>query len=310
MSTSNAPSTKALSTENMATERLAALPWPLADRPFVIAEIGINHNGDLEIAKQLIHAASEAGCDAVKFQKRTIDIVYTPEVLAQPRLSPWGDTQRAQKEALEFGEAEYDIIDAYCYEQGMAWFASAWDLPSLAFLAKYDPPCNKIASAMLTHRPLVEAIAAEGKLVFASTGMCTFEQIDTAVEILRAADCPFVLMHTVSTYPTPPSDLNLRMIETLHRRYGAPVGYSGHERSLEPSMAAATLGAVAIERHITLDRTMYGSDQSASLEPDDMKTLVSRLRELHEWLGDGEKRITDGEVSVAKKLRYWLDDAA
>jgi N-acetylneuraminate synthase len=310
MSTSNAPSTKALSKENMAAERLAALPWPLVDRPFVIAEIGINHNGDLEIAKQLIRAAREAGCDAVKFQKRTIDIVYTPEMLAQPRLSPWGDTQRAQKEALEFGAAEYDVIDGYCREQGMAWFASAWDLPSLAFLAKYDLRCHKIASAMLTHRPLVEAVAAEGKLVFASTGMCTFEQIDTAVEILRAADCPFVLMHTVSTYPTPPSDLNLRMIATLHRRYGAPVGYSGHERLLEPSLVAATLGAVAIERHITLDRTMYGSDQSASLEPGEMKVLVSRLRELHDWLGDGEKRITDGEVSVAKKLRYWVDDAA
>ncbi len=307
MSTSNAPSTKALS---LATERLAAQPWPLSGRPLVIAEIGINHNGDIAIAKQLIHAAREAGCDAVKFQKRTIDIVYSPEVLAQPRVSPWGDTQRAQKEGLEFGEAEYDAIDAYCREQGIAWFASSWDVPSLSFLAKYDLPYNKIASAMLPHLALVEAVAAEGKLTFASTGMSTYEQIDTAVEILRTAACPFALMHTVSTYPTPLDDLNLRMIETLRRRYGAPVGYSGHERLLEPSLIAAALGAVAIERHITLDRTMYGSDQSASLEPDEMKALVTRLDEMHGWLGDGEKRVTEGEASVARKLRYWLDDAA
>src|SRR4051812_33907898 len=171
----DAPITKALSVENMATESLASIPWPLAHRPFVIAEIGINHNGDLDVAKSLILAASEAGCDAVKFQKRTIDIVYTPEVLAAQRQSPWGDTQRAQKEGLEFGEAEYDAIDAYCRQLGLAWFASAWDVPSQTFLAKYDLPYNKIASAMLTHRPLVEAVAAEGKLVFASTGMCTFE---------------------------------------------------------------------------------------------------------------------------------------
>jgi len=310
MPTADAPTIRALSVENMATERLAAIPWPLADRPFVIGEIGINHNGDLEIAKRLIRAASEAGCDAVKFQKRTIDIVYTPEVLAQPRQSPWGDTQRAQKEGLEFGQAEYDAIDAYCRELGLAWFASAWDVPSQTFLAKYDLPYNKIASAMLTHRPLVEAVAAEGKLVFASTGMCNLEQIDTAVEVLRAAACPFVLMHTVSTYPTPPADLNLMTIDTLRRRYGAPVGYSGHESSVEPSLVAAMLGAVAIERHITLDRTMYGSDQSASLEPDELQTLVSRLRDLREWLGDGEKRIVPGEALVAEKLRYWPGDAS
>jgi N-acetylneuraminate synthase len=231
-------------------------------------------------------------------------------VLAQERISPWGTTQRAQKEGLEFGEAEYDVIDAYCRKLGIPWFASAWDVPSLHFLSKYRLPFNKIASAMLPHRPLVEAVAAEGKLVFASTGMSTFEQIDSAVEILRAADCPFVLMHTVSTYPTTPGELNLLMIETLQRRYGATVGYSGHERTLEPTLVASMLGATAIERHITLDRTMYGSDQSASLEPDELKTLVSRLNEMRQWLGDGEKRLTEGEVSVAKKLRYWLDAAA
>lgn len=309
MQTVDATTHQSLSMDNMAMENLASIPWPLANRPFVIAEIGINHNGDLEVAKALIRAAAEAGCDAVKFQKRTIDIVYTPEVLAQARQSPWGDTQRAQKEGLEFGEAEYDAIDAYCRELGLAWFASAWDVPSQTFLAKYDLPYNKLASAMLTHRPLVEAVAAEGKLVFASTGMCSFEEIDTAVEILRAAACPFVLMHTVSTYPTPPADLNLLTIDTLRRRYGAPVGYSGHEGSVEPSLVAAMLGAVAIERHITLDRTMYGSDQSASLEPGELQVLVSRLGELREWLGDGEKRITPGEATVAGKLRYWSGDA-
>lgn len=310
MQTLDATPPKTFLEKTLAGEHLAELPWALTDRPFVIAEIGINHNGDIEIAKQLIRAASEAGCDAVKFQKRTIDIVYTPEVLAQPRQSPWGDTQRAQKEGLEFGEAEYDIIDAYCRDLGLTWFASAWDVPSQTVMAKYDLPYNKIASAMLTHRPLVEAIAAEGKLVFASTGMCTLEQIDTAVEILREAACPFVLMHTVSTYPTPAADLNLMTIETLRRRYGAPVGYSGHESTVEPSLVAAMLGAVAIERHITLDRSMYGSDQSASLEPGELKVLVSRLRELRDWLGDGEKRLAPGEASVAGKLRYWSGDAS
>lgn len=305
MQTTDATANSAPFEAIMAGERLAGFTWPLATRPFVIAEIGINHNGDLDIARALIRAASEAGCDAVKFQKRTIDIVYSAEVLAQPRQSPWGETQRAQKEGLEFGQAEYDVIDAYCRELGLAWFVSAWDVPSQSVMAKYDLPYNKIASAMLTHLPLVEAVAAEGKLAFVSTGMCTFEQIDAAVEILRAAACPFVLMHTVSTYPTPSTDLNLMTIDTLRRRYGAPVGYSGHESSVEPSLVAAMLGAVAIERHITLDRTMYGSDQSASLEPEELKLLVSRLRSLREWLGDGEKRITPGEASVAEKLRYW-----
>ncbi|MDB5438896.1 MAG: N-acylneuraminate-9-phosphate synthase [Caulobacteraceae bacterium] len=291
---------KALSTRTVAT-----LPWPLADRPFVVAEIGINHTGDLDIAKRLIREASEAGCDAVKFQKRTIDIVYTQDVLAQSRQSPWGDTQRAQKEGLEFGRVEYDAIDAYCRELGVTWFASAWDVPSQTFLARYNLPYNKIASAMLTHTDLVKAVAAEGKLAFVSTGMSTFEEIDTAVEILRDAACPFVLLHTVSTYPTPPADLNLMAIDTLRRRYGAPVGYSGHESAIEPSLVAAMLGAVVIERHITLDRSMYGSDQTASLEPADLRTLVSRLRDLRLWLGDGQKSMATGEAAVAEKLRYW-----
>jgi N-acetylneuraminate synthase len=281
------------------------LPWPVAERVFVIAEIGINHNGDLELAKRLINVAHAAGCDAVKFQKRSIDVVYTPDVLDQPRESPWGSTQRAQKEGLEFGEAQYDEIDRYCRQVGIDWFASAWDSDSQHFLAKYKLRYNKIASAMLTNRALVEAVAAERKLTFVSTGMCTLPEVDAAVEILRAADCPFILMHTVSTYPTPETELNLIAMETLRKRYGASVGYSGHETSVEPSVMAAVLGAVAIERHITMDRAMYGSDQSASLEPGELHALVGRLRILPNLLGDGEKRITDGEAAVAKKLRYW-----
>jgi N-acetylneuraminate synthase len=241
----------------------------------------------------------------VKFQKRTIDVVYTPDVLAQPRESPWGSTQRAQKEGLEFGEAQYDEIDRYCRQVGIDWFASAWDVGSQTFLAKYKLRYNKIASAMLTNLALVKAVAAERKLTFVSTGMCTLAEIDAAVAIMRAADCPFILMHTVSTYPTPTAELNLMTMETLRKRYGASVGYSGHESSLEPSVMAALLGAVAIERHITLDRTLYGSDQSASLEPGELHALVDQLRGLPNLLGDGEKRITTGEAAVAKKLRYW-----
>jgi N-acetylneuraminate synthase len=281
------------------------LPWPIAERVFVIAEIGINHNGDLAVAKQLIDVAHAAGCDAVKFQKRTIDVVYTPETLAQPRQSPWGATQREQKEGLEFGEAEYDAIDAYCRELGIDWFASAWDVDSQAFLTKYKLKYNKIASAMITNRAVVEAVAREKRLTFLSTGMSTIHEVDAAVEIFRQHDCPFVLMHTVSTYPTAENELNLITLETLRRRYGAAVGYSGHEASVEPSILAALLGAVAIERHITLDRTMYGSDQSASLEPAELLALVQRMRALPSLIGDGEKRVTEGEEAVARKLRYW-----
>jgi N-acetylneuraminate synthase len=277
----------------------------MAERVFVIAEIGINHNGDLAVAKQLIDAAHAAGCDAVKFQKRTIDVVYTPETLAQPRQSPWGATQREQKEGLEFGKAEYDAIDRHCRKLGIDWFASAWDVGSQLFLAQYKLRYNKIASAMLTNRALVEAVAAERKLTFMSTGMCTLREVDAAVQIMREAGCPFILMHTVSTYPTPEPELNLMMMDTLRRRYGGSVGYSGHETAVEPSIMAALLGAVAVERHITLDRAMYGSDQSASLEPAELQTLVARLRGLAGLLGDGEKRVTEDESAVARKLRYW-----
>ena len=270
-----------------------------------IAEIGINHNGDLDLAKQLIDAAVTAGCDAVKFQKRTLEIVYSPEVLAQPRKSPWGETQGEQKAGLEFGRAEYDAIDTYCRSKGISWFASAWDLESQTFLASYDLKYNKIASAMLTHLPLLRAVAAERKLTYVSTGLSTLQDVDAAVEIFRSADCPFVLMHSVSTYPANNCDLNLQVIPALRTRYGVPIGYSGHERGIEPSLVAAALGAVAIERHITLDRSLYGSDQAASIEPDELNRLVGAVKEVGSWLGDGVKRVLPAEREVAAKLRYW-----
>lgn len=275
----------------------------------VFAEIGINHNGDLGIAKQLIDMAVEAGCDAVKFQKRTIDIVYSPEVLAAPRQSPWGTTTKQQKEGLEFGKKEYDEIDAYCRDKGIAWFASAWDIPSQEFLRAYNLPYNKIASAMATHLDFVEVVAAEKKPTFLSVGMCTYDDVDKAVAILRKHDCPFTIMHTVSTYPCAEEDLNLLVMQELKKRYGVPVGYSGHEVSVSPSVMAAALGASVIERHITLDRAMYGSDQAASLEKPGLETLVAQIRKLPEVFGDGVKRFSDAEKAVAGKLRYWPSEA-
>ncbi len=284
-------------------------PWPIVLRPIVIAEIGINHNGSLDIARELIDLAAEAGCDYVKFQKRTIDIVYTQEQLQQRRESPWGTTQREQKEGLEFGEQDYDELDQYCKSKGIGWFASAWDIESLAFLRKYDLPYNKVASAMLTHEPFITEVARERKPTFVSTGMSTFEQIDRAVAIFAEHDCPVVLMHSVSEYPAPVDRLNLRVINTLRERYGLPVGYSGHETVMANVVNFATLlGAVALERHITLDRTMYGSDQSASLEKAGLRKMVAYVDFLPLILGDGVKRVTDEERIVASKLRYWEDE--
>jgi N-acetylneuraminate synthase len=280
-------------------------PWPIPRKALVIAEIGINHNGDVEVAKRLIEQAKAAGCDAVKFQKRTIDIVYPAEVLRQPRESPWGTTQREQKEGLEFGGVEFDSIDAYCRNLGIDWLASAWDIPSQQFLRKYDLKYNKVASAMVTNLPFIEEVAGECRATFLSTGMCTFEDIDRAVAVFKKANCPIMLMHTVSTYPTPEKHLNLQTINTLRERYGLPVGYSGHESSVSPSIMAAMLGAMAIERHITLDRAMYGSDQAASLELPGLLNLVSAIRKIPECLGDGVKSLAPGEEGVAKKLRYW-----
>ena len=280
-------------------------PVPLARHLTVIAEIGINHNGDLDVAKRLIRLAKQCGCGAVKFQKRTIDTVYSPEFLASPRESPWGATQREQKEGLEFGRAEYDVIDRTCRENGIDWSASAWDLESLDFVRSYDPPFHKVASAMLTNIPFITELATDRKLTYISTGMSRYRDIDRAVGIFRKADCPFVLMHCVAEYPAPVAHLNMQMVHRLAARYRCPVGYSGHEVSITPSLMAAMLGAVAIERHVTLDRAMYGSDQAASLERRGLQLLVQYLRTIPEAWGDGEKRVLPGEREAADKLRYW-----
>jgi len=290
-----------------ATDMIQEEPWPIAEHCLVIAEIGINHNGDLDLAKKLIDLAKLCDSDVVKFQKRTIDIVYSQDVLDSLRESPWGTTQREQKEGLEFGQEEFDEIDAYCKSVGIDWFASAWDVPSQDFLSQYDLKYNKIASPMLTHVELLKAVADEGKPTFVSTGMSTYDDIDTAVEIFRDQDCPFVLMHCVSEYPLAEGDVNLRAIVELRRRYDCPVGYSGHEVSMIPGTLAALMGAVAVERHITLDRAMYGSDQAASLERPGLYKMVDYIRTVTTVMGDGTKQVSEAEVTNAKKLRYWTN---
>ncbi len=272
-------------------------------RTFIVAEIGINHNGDLRLAKQLIDAAVVAGCDAVKFQKRTVDKVYTQEYLDGPRKSPWGETQRAQKEGLEFGKTEYDEIDRYCREKGIEWYASAWDIDSQKFLQQYNCKYNKVASAMLTNDELLEEIAKEGKYTFIATGMSTLEEIGHAVEIFEKYKCPFELMHCNSTYPMPEEDANLKLIKVLSDIYKCKVGYSGHEAGTLVSACAVAAGATSIERHITLDRTMYGSDQKASIEPYELCKLVKDIRDIEKIMGTGEKVLTIAEEEVKKKLR-------
>lgn len=272
-------------------------------RTFIAAEIGINHNGDLELAKNLIDLAVIAGCDAVKFQKRTVDKVYTKEYLAGPRESPWGHTQRDQKEGLEFGKEEYDQIDSYCKAKGIAWYASAWDIDSQKFLRQYDLKYNKVASAMLTNDELLEEIAEEGRYTFIATGMSTFKEIDHAVDIFRKKNCPFELMHCNSTYPMPLEEANLNLIAVLRDKYGCKVGYSGHEGGTLVSTCAVALGASSIERHITMDKTMYGSDQKASIEPYELIKLVKDIRSVEKILGSGEKVLSQAEEEVKKKLR-------
>lgn len=273
-------------------------------QPFLIAEIGINHNGDIELAKQMIADAANAGFDAVKFQKRTIDIVYSKEVLDSPRESPWGSTQRDQKEGLEFGKAEYDEIDRFCTEVDIAWTASCWDVESLEFIRAYDPPFHKVASPMLGHQPLLRAIAKEGRKTFVSTGMSELEEIDEVVDIFKTANCPFELMHCNSTYPMKMEDANLNAIPMLRQRHGVDVGYSGHETCLiTVCVAAVTLGATSIERHITLDRAMYGSDQAASIETKALHSFTTAIRAVPDILGHGEKGILDTEAPARDKLR-------
>lgn len=274
---------------------------------YVIAEIGINHNGSLDTAKKLIDQSVLVGCDAVKFQKRTIDIVYSQETLNKPRESPWGNTQREQKEGLELSIDEYDELDQYCKKKNIDWFASSWDNQSQILMRKYNFPFNKIASAMAINKSFVELVASEKKPTFVSTGMTTIKEIDNLTKIFKRHNCPIMLMHTVSTYPSAIEDLNLNCIKTLKDLYKIPVGYSGHEASVSPSVIAATLGAAAVERHITLDRAMYGSDQAASLQPEGFRQLTQILRNIPSILGDGKKRILKEEEIIASKLRYWLD---
>jgi N-acetylneuraminate synthase len=268
---------------------------------FIVAEIGINHNGSLEIAKKLIDAAALAGCNAVKFQKRTVDIVYTPEELAKPRESPFGTTNGDLKRALEFGMREYQEIHWYCRDRGIMWFASCWDEDSVDFIEQFNPPCYKIASASLTDDHLLLHHRQYGRPIILSTGMSTLEQIDHAVEVLDTGN--LILLSCTSTYPAPLEELNLRGIELLQKRYGVPVGYSGHEVGLAPSLGAAALGACLIERHITLDRAMWGSDQAASVEWQGFWRLVKDVRAIELAMGDGIKRVWPSEVPVMKKLR-------
>ncbi len=268
---------------------------------YVIAEIGINHNGDIDIAKKLISVAVGAGCDAVKFQKRTIDVVYTAEELAKPRESPFGNTNGDLKRGLEFEFEEYREIDRYCREVKIDWLASCWDEASVDCIARFNVPCFKIASASLTDDNLLRHTRATGKPIILSTGMSTIEEIDHAVDVLGKND--LILLHACSTYPAYYEELNLRVIDHLRRRYGLPVGYSGHETGLPSSVAAAVLGACIVERHITLDRSMWGSDHAASLEPNGITRLVRDIRLTEKSMGDGVKRVLEREQPVIKKLR-------
>jgi N-acetylneuraminate synthase len=273
---------------------------------FFVAEIGINHNGDMKICKQLIDVAAEAKCDAVKFQKRDINSIYSKEFLDSYRDSPWGKTQRDQKIGLEFSKEDYLEIDHYCKKKDIVWFASAWDIKSQIFLREFNCKYNKIASAMLINTELLEIVAEERKYTFISTGLSTLDDIEKAVSIFRKKNCPFELMHCVSTYPTKDADVNLRTILTLRDKFKCKVGYSGHETGLILSHAAAALGISSIERHITLDRAMYGSDQAASLAPEGLKRLVKEINRIEMALGDGVKRIVEDEIPIAKKLREHL----
>jgi N-acetylneuraminate synthase len=268
---------------------------------FVIAEIGINHNGDVAQAKRLISVAAAAGCNAVKFQKRTVDVVYTAAELAKPRESPFGETNGDLKRGLEFGLEQYREIDRYARDSGIPWFASCWDEASVDFVDEFDPPCYKIASASLTDDALLRYTRAKGKPIILSTGMSTLEQVDHAVDVLGTKD--LLLLHTCSTYPSQYAELNLRVIQTLRERYGVPVGYSGHETGLPSSVAAAALGACIVERHITTDRSLWGSDHAASLEPNGINRLVRDIRLVETSMGDGVKAVVASEVPIMQKLR-------
>ena len=271
---------------------------------FITAEIGINHNGDLKIAKKLIDVAKDAGCDAVKFQKRTVNKVYAKEVLDSPRESPWGKTTREQKMGLEFSLKQYDEINRYCKKKKIDWFVSCWDTHSQKLMRKFNLKYNKVASAMLTHTKPLEIISKEKKHTFISTGMSTMKDIENAIKIFRKNKCSFELMHSHSSYPMPLEEANLLVIKTLQKKFHCDVGYSGHEvGAYGVCIPAVVLGVTSIERHITLDRTTYGSDQAASLEPDGLKRLVRDIREIDKLLGDGKKIVWKSEIPVREKLR-------
>ena len=273
-------------------------------KPYLIAEIGINHNGDIEVAKKLISNAKEANFDAVKFQKRDVELVYSKEILDAPRESPWGTTQRDQKKGLEFEEKEYDEINNFCKSINIEWFCSAWDINSLNFLKKYNLKYNKVASAMIVDSALLNEVAKEKKHTFISTGMSTKENIDNAVKIFKSFNCSFELMHCVSTYPMAPEEANLETINALKKTYKFDVGYSGHENGIAISLAATMFNISSLERHITLDRAMYGSDQSASLEMQGMKNLTSSIAKMYLAIGtDKLGHVSDKEKIIAKKLR-------
>ena len=272
---------------------------------FIIAEIGINHNGDIKLAKKLIEMASLSGCDAVKFQKRTIDIVYNKDELNKPRISPWGKTQSDQKKGLEFGKKQYKEIAKFCKKKKIIWFASAWDIPSLEFLDEFNLKYNKIASAMITNLEFLTEVAKRKKHTFISTGMSNYRIIDNAIKIFKKYKCSYEIMHSISTYPCPEERLNLHLIEKLKKRYKCNVGYSGHESSVSPSIIAVLLGATSIERHITINRASYGSDQAASLEATGLNNLVRIIRKIPKVYGTEKKKILDIEKPVADKLRYW-----
>jgi N-acetylneuraminate synthase len=272
------------------------------DQPtYFIAEIGINHNGSLSQAKKLIDVAVECGCDAVKFQKRTIDIVYTSEELARPRENPFGTTNGDLKRGLEFSEEEYSEIDRYCKEKNIHWTASCWDEASVDFIAKFDPPCFKLASASLTDDNLLRHHRKYGKPIIISTGMSEMKQIEHAVEVLGTDD--LIILHSTSTYPAQLEELNLKMIHTLKEKFPVPIGYSGHEVGLSPSYAAIVLGASVVERHITISRAEWGSDQAASIEPQGLKRLVDDIRAFEIAIGDGVKKVYESEVPIIEKLR-------
>jgi N-acetylneuraminate synthase len=273
-------------------------------KPLLIAEIGINHNGDINIAKKLIDNSKSAGFDAVKFQKRNIYKVYDKKILETPRESPWGNNTEKQKLGLELSQKDYEEIDKYCKQINIDWFASAWEEDSLNFLKKFDLKYNKIASAMIVDRDFLKAVAQEKKHTFISTGMSTTKNIEDAVEIFSTNKCSFELMHCVSTYPMKTKDANLKTIDQLKREFKCDVGYSGHENGVVVSLAALSFGISSLERHITLDRTMYGSDQSASLEYNGMKFLTESIKKFCEAIGQEKMgNILEDEIPIAKKLR-------